>query len=55
MTGPRPTGVEGELERRLKILARAEEPQRRLPFADTMAFAAITIGSFLAVLIAQVL
>jgi hypothetical protein len=55
MTGPPPTAVERELERRLIILTSAEEPHRRLPFADTMALAAITISSFLAVLIAQML
>lgn len=55
MTRQRPTGFEGELERRLAILARGEDVDRRLPSADTMVLAAITIGSFVAVLIAQVL
>ena len=54
MTEPRPTGVEGELERRLNVLAREKETQRRLPLADTMALSAITIGSFVAVLMSQV-
>lgn len=53
MSRPRPTGFEGELERRLAILSRAEDVDRRLPSADTMALAAITIGSFAVVLIAQ--
>lgn len=54
MTRPRPTAFEGELERRLAILSRADNTERRLPSADTAALAAITIGSFVAVLIAQV-
>lgn len=53
MTRPRPTGLEGELERRLAILARGEDVDRRLPRADTMVLAAITIGSFGVILIAQ--
>lgn len=55
MTRPRPTAFEGELERRLAILSRGEETDRRLPAADTAVLAAITIGSFVAVLITQVL
>lgn len=55
MKGPRPTGVEDELERRLTVLAHVKETHRRLPLADAMALTAITIGSFVAVLIAQVL
>lgn len=53
MTRPRPTALEGELERRLAILSQDEGAHRRLPLADTMALVAITIGSFLVVLIAQ--
>jgi hypothetical protein len=53
LTRPRPTAFEGELERRLAILAQDEGADRRLPVADTMALAAITIGSFAVVLIAQ--
>lgn len=53
MTRPRPTGFEGELERRLAILSRGEGTDRRLPPADTAALVAITIGSFVVVLIAQ--
>lgn len=55
MTRPRPTGFEGELERRLAILAHGEDMDRRLPAADTMVLAAITMGSFAVVLIAQAL
>lgn len=54
MTRPRLTALEGELERRLAILSNTEETDRRLPRADTAALAALTIGSFVAVLIAQV-
>lgn len=53
MTRPRPTAFEGELERRLAILAQDKGADRRLSVADTMALAAITIGSFAVVLIAQ--
>lgn len=55
MTRPRPSGFEGELERRLAILARGEDKDRRLPWADSAALAAITFGSYAAVLIAQAL
>lgn len=55
MTRPRPNGFETELERRLTILAQGEQVDRRLPSADTMALAAITIGSFAVILIAQAL
>lgn len=55
MTRQRPTAFEGELERRLMILSRADSAERRLPWADSAALAAITIGSFVAVLMAQVL
>lgn len=55
MSRPQPTAFEGELERRLAILAREEETDRRLPWADSAALAAITAGSFVAVLIAQAL
>lgn len=54
MTRARPTGFEGELERRLAMLERGEDVKRRLPLADTAVLAAITLGSFAAVLIAQV-
>lgn len=53
MNRPRPTAFEDELERRLAILSLAENAERRLPWADSAALAAITIGSFVAVLIAQ--
>lgn len=53
MTRPRPTAFDGELARRLAILERGEEAERRLPRADTIALAAITAGSFAIVLIAQ--
>lgn len=53
MTRPPPTPFERELERRLAILSRAKDVDRRLPIADTMALAAITIGSFAVVFIAQ--
>jgi hypothetical protein len=55
MTRPRPTAFEGELKRRLAILANGDEADRRLPPADTIALAAITVGSFAIVLIAQAL
>ena len=55
MTRPRPTAFEGELERRLAILAQAEQTDRRLPPADTIALAVITAGCFAIVLIAQAL
>lgn len=55
MTRPRPTAFEGELERRLAILSNGEEADRRLPAADGAALAALTIGSFVVVVIAQVL
>lgn len=55
MTRPQPSDFEGELERRLSILSREEETDRRLPSADSAALAAITAGSFVAVLIAQAL
>ncbi|WP_373491310.1 hypothetical protein [Parasphingorhabdus sp.] len=53
MTRPRPTSFEGELERRLAILARCEDVDRRLPSVDTWVLAAITVGCFAIVLIAQ--
>lgn len=53
MTRPRPTAFDDELERRLAILARMGETGRRLPPVDTVGLAAITIGSFAIVLIAQ--
>lgn len=53
MTRPQPTAFEDELERRLAILSRAEDAERRLPWVDSAALAAITIGSFTIVLIAQ--
>lgn len=53
MTRPRPTAFEGELERRLVILERGEDVDRRLPTADKVALATITIGSFAIVLVAQ--
>ncbi len=46
-------GFEGELDRRLAELAHAKEPPRLLPLADMLALAAITLGSFVAVLVAQ--
>lgn len=52
---PGTSAFEGELERRLVILSRIEERDRRLSLADNLVLAAITIGSFVAVLIAQVL
>lgn len=55
MTRPPPNGFEDELERRLTVLAQGKDVDRRLPSADTMALAAITIGSFAVVLIAQAL
>ena len=55
MTRPQLTALERELERRLAILSRVEETDRRLPAADTAALATITIGSFAIVLIAQAL
>lgn len=55
MTRSRSTAFEGELERRLAILAQGEEADRRLPLADTIALAAITAGCFAVVLIAQAL
>jgi hypothetical protein len=55
LSRPRPTGFEGELERRLAILEQGEDADRRLPRVDTIALAAITAGSFAIVLIAQVL
>ncbi|NJO55745.1 MAG: hypothetical protein HC834_04595 [Rhodospirillales bacterium] len=51
----RTTALDRELARRLAILARGEEVDRDLPKADTIALAAITIGSFAIVLIAQAL
>lgn len=53
MISKRPTAFDGELDRRLVILSRGEEIDRRLPKADSAALAAITIGAFLVVLIAQ--
>lgn len=53
MTRPRPTAFEGELERRLAILANGDQADRRLPTADSIALAAITGGCFAIVLIAQ--
>ncbi|MGB3470460.1 MAG: hypothetical protein WBA51_06550 [Erythrobacter sp.] len=55
MTRPRPTAFESELERRLAILARGEDTDRLLPATDTIALAAITLGSFACILIAQAL
>lgn len=55
MTRPRSSAFEDELERRLAILSRVEETDRRLPAADKAALAAITIGSFAIVVIAQAL
>jgi len=55
MIRPRPTDFEGELERRLAILAQGEDRDRRLPQADTIALAVITAGCFAIVLIAQAL
>lgn len=55
VTHPRPSAFEGELERRLAILSNGEDTDHRLPSADTAVLAALTIGSFVAVLIAQVL
>ncbi|QPL40763.1 hypothetical protein IT881_06040 [Erythrobacter sp. A30-3] len=55
MSRPRPTAFEGELERRIAILSRGDEVDRRLPVADIWALAALTIGSFAIVLIAQAL
>lgn len=55
MSRQRPSAFEGELVRRLAILSRDKEVDRRLPRADTIALAAITIGSFAIVLIAQAL
>jgi hypothetical protein len=55
LSRPRPTSFDEELERRLAILARCEEPDRRLPRTDTIALAAITAGCFAIVLIAQAL
>ena len=53
MTRPRPTAFESELVRRLAVLERGEEIDRRLPKADAAALAAITVASFAIVLIAQ--
>lgn len=53
MTRPRPTAFESELVRRLTILKRGEEIDRRLPGADVALLAAITVASFAIVLIAQ--
>ncbi|MGB7418628.1 MAG: hypothetical protein WA918_05565 [Erythrobacter sp.] len=55
MTGPRPDNFERELERRLRVLERGEDVDRRLPSADAIALAAVTIGSFAIVLVAQAL
>jgi hypothetical protein len=55
MTRPRPTAFEGELKRRLAILANGDEADRRLPTTDTFALAAITAGCFAVVLTAQAL
>lgn len=55
MTRPRPTAFEGELERRLAILANGDEADRRLSKADSIALAALTAGCFAIVLIAQAL
>ncbi|KPQ26472.1 MAG: hypothetical protein HLUCCX21_05345 [Porphyrobacter sp. HL-46] len=55
MIRPRPCGFESELERRLAILSNAEDTGRRLPWADTGVLAALTIGSYVAVLIVQLL
>lgn len=55
MNRPPPTAFDAELERRLAILARGEEVDRRLPKADAIALAAITVASFAIVLIAQAL
>lgn len=53
MNDPRPTAFDEELKRRLAILARGEEADRRLPMADAWVLAAITAGSFAIVLIVQ--
>ncbi|AOL24601.1 hypothetical protein Ga0102493_11468 [Erythrobacter litoralis] len=55
MTRPRPGVFEDELERRLAILSQGEETDRRLPASDAVVLAAITIGSFAVVLVAQAL
>lgn len=55
MTRPPPTAFEVELERRLAFLERGEDVERRLPWADTAALAAITMGSFAIVVLAQAL
>ena len=51
---PEPS-LEEELERRLALLSRGEPIDRRLPPADTLALAAITVGSFVLAISAQAL
>jgi hypothetical protein len=53
MTRPRATAFEQELERRLALLSREAETDRRLPRGDRLVLAAFTFGSFAAVLIVQ--
>jgi hypothetical protein len=55
LTRLRPTAFEDELERRLAILSHVEETDRRLPWVDSAALAAITFGSFVATLSVQAL
>ena len=49
----RPSAFEAELARRLAVLSRGEGGHRRLPASDMAALAAITVGAFVLVLLAQ--